>query len=66
MELDASKARQLLAAVPVSYVIIDNLEFLNSARRYARPAVEIDPTEWRLAQSLGKTKTYEHIPPTRR
>ncbi len=66
MEPDAFKARQLLAAVPVSYVIIDNLKFLNSARRYARPAVESDPTEWRLAQPLGKTKTYEHIPPTRR
>ena len=66
MEIDASKARQFLAAVPVSYVIIDNLEFLNSARRYARPAVESDPTEWRLAQSLGKTKTYEHISATRR
>ncbi len=65
MEPDALKARQLLAAVPVSYVIIDELEFVDVARRYARPAVESDPTEWRLAQSFGKTKTYEHIPPAR-
>jgi len=62
MESDASQARRLLATVPVSYVIIDKLEFLDVSRRYARPAVEGAPAEWRLAHSFEGTKTYEHIP----
>lgn len=61
MESDASLARRLLAAVPVSYVIIDKLEFLNVSRRYARPAVEGAPTEWRLVYSVAGAKTYERI-----
>jgi hypothetical protein len=61
MESDVSEERRLLASVPVSYVIIDKLEFLNVARRYARPAVENDPAEWRLVHSVGGTKTYEHV-----
>jgi hypothetical protein len=62
MESDASQAGRLLATVPVSYVIIDKLEFLDVSRRYARPAVEGAPAEWRLAHSLEGTKTYERIP----
>ena len=65
MQADPLKASQLLAAVPVSYVIIDDLEFSIVARRYARPAVESQPSEWRLVQSEGRTKVYEHIPPRR-
>jgi uncharacterized membrane protein len=59
MEADPARARRLLEAVPVSYVIIDELEFLDVSRRYARPAVESDPVDWSLVHSIGGTQIYE-------
>jgi hypothetical protein len=59
MEPDPVRARLLLQAVPVSFVIVDNWEFLDLSRRYARPAVESDPTRWHLVQSIGGAKVYE-------
>jgi hypothetical protein len=59
MESDAVRARLLLETVPVSYVIVDNLEFVDVSRRYARPAVESDSTSWHLVQSIDETKIYE-------
>ncbi len=58
MESDPARARHLLEGVPVAYVIVDQLGFLDISRRYARPAVENAPG-WRLAQSFGGTKVYE-------
>jgi hypothetical protein len=59
MDPDPASAKRLLEAVPVSYVIIDQLEFLDISRRYALPAVESDPNAWRLVHSIGKTTIYE-------
>ena len=59
MEADPARARRLLEAVPVSYVIIDELEFLDVSRRYARPAVESDPLGWPLVYSIDGTQIYE-------
>ena len=56
---DPERARHLLQAVPVSYVVIDELKSLDMSRRYARPAVRSDPEEWRLLQSVGGTEIYE-------
>jgi hypothetical protein len=61
MESDTSEELRLLAAVPVSHVIIDKLEFLNVSRRYAGPAVESAPTDWRLVHSAEGTHTYQSI-----
>ena len=58
MESDPVHARRLLEAVPVSYVIVDELEFVDISRRYALPAVENDPTSWRLVHSIGATRIY--------
>ncbi len=58
MESDPARARHLLEGVPVAYVIVDQLGFLDISRRYARPAVENAPG-WRLAQAFGGTKVYE-------
>jgi hypothetical protein len=58
MESDPGHARQLLEAVPVSYVIVDELEFIDISRRYALPAVEDDPTGWSLVHSIGATRIY--------
>ncbi|MBV9010334.1 MAG: hypothetical protein JO354_14405 [Verrucomicrobia bacterium] len=59
MERDAQRAEHLLATVPVKYVVIDQLEFLDVTRRYARPAVEIDPANWRVVYSAEGTSIYE-------
>jgi hypothetical protein len=59
MESDPIRARRLLEAVPVSYVIVDQLEFLDISRRYALPAVESDSAEWRLVKAFDDTRIYE-------
>ena len=51
MEADPERARRLLEMVPASYVIVDELDFVDISRRYARPAVESDPTGWRVVYS---------------
>ena len=60
MEIDPVHARRLLEAVPVSYVIVDELEFADMSRRYALPAVESDPASWRLVYEIDNTRIYEH------
>ena len=42
----------------MSYVIVDELEFIDISRRYALPAVEDDSAGWRLAHSIGVTRIY--------
>jgi len=51
MEPDPVRVRRLLEGVPVSYVIVDQLEFLDLSRRYALPAVKSDPLGWHLVHS---------------
>jgi hypothetical protein len=60
MEIDPVFAHRLLEAVPVSYVIVDELEFADMSRRYALPAVESHPADWRLVHEIDNTRTYEH------
>jgi hypothetical protein len=59
MEIDPAHARRLLEAVPVSYVIVDELEFADMSRRYALPAVENHPAGWRLVHEIDNTRIYE-------
>lgn len=59
MEVDAWRAERLLEAVPVAYVIVDKLDFVDVTRRYALPAVETDPAKWRLVHSVEGAKIYE-------
>jgi hypothetical protein len=59
MEPDPAHARRLIEAVPISYVIIDELKFLDMSRRYARPAVEGDPLGWHPVHSINGTQIYE-------
>ena len=60
MEIDPVPAHRLLEAVPVSYVIVDELEFADMSRRYALPAVESHPADWRLVHEIDNTRIYEH------
>ena len=60
MESDPTRARRLLEAVPVSYVIVDETgEMASFARCYALPAVQSDPVHWHLAHSIYGTRIYE-------
>lgn len=64
MEVDPVNARRLLEAVPVSYVIVDEMEFVDVARRYALPAVRSAPQRWQLVHSVQGTQIYESIAKT--
>jgi hypothetical protein len=60
LEADAARVRRLLEAVPVSYVIVDNMPPPNVTRRYALPAMESDTINWRLSNTFEGTKLYAH------
>jgi hypothetical protein len=48
LEKDPARAQELLDSVPVTYLIVDELEFLDVGRRYGSPVVEAYPRAWRL------------------
>jgi hypothetical protein len=47
-EADARLAATLLDQVPATYLIVDQLSFLDVGRRYTLPAIERAPDRWRL------------------
>lgn len=47
-EADPEKAARLLDGVPVEYLMIDELDFLDVARRYGDPVVRAYPERWQL------------------
>jgi hypothetical protein len=64
MEVDPARAQRLLEDVPVTYLIVDNLEFLDVARRYAEPVVRTHPQRWRLVYGTpdSNTRVYRLVP----
>lgn len=46
-EPDPDTADRLLASVPVEYLVVDDLDFLDVARRYGEPVVRAHPERWR-------------------
>lgn len=58
LERNVERARHLLETVPVSYVIIDQLQGLDMSRTYARPAVESAPEQWQRVFKSGQTLVY--------
>jgi len=50
-EADVRTARDLLDAVPVRYLVVDGLEFLDVTRRYAAPVAREYAREWQLIYS---------------
>ncbi len=65
-EADPVECQRLLDQVPVSYVIVDNLGFLDVTRRYAMPAIEAHPDRWRLVHQVAWTRIYERVERTER
>jgi len=45
----------------VTWVIVDEMEFLDTARVYARPVVEGATDRWELAHRFGQTTVYRRI-----
>jgi hypothetical protein len=52
-EADLFKADSLLAQVPVRYVIVDRLSFLDVGRRYAAPVMEQGRNRWTLVYAAN-------------
>jgi hypothetical protein len=64
MEADAETANKYLHGVPgLRYLIVDDLDFLDVARRYAQPVVDKYPQEWRLVYGArdGHTRVYKRV-----
>jgi hypothetical protein len=63
MEKDSEEAQRLLDSVPVAFVIVDELEFVNMARCYALPAVEAHPELWEQVNSDpgSHTRVYRRV-----
>jgi hypothetical protein len=63
MERDPSEAQRLLDSVPVTHVIVDELQFVDMTRRYARPALDGHPGFWKRIYSSpnGQTSIYQRI-----
>jgi hypothetical protein len=55
---DAGQVRNLLDGVPVSYVVVDQIEGLDMSRTYARPAVQGAPQQWQPVFTSGHTVVY--------
>jgi hypothetical protein len=55
---DPAEARRLLEAVPVTYVIVDGMEFIDISRRYALPAVESAPEQWQVVAEFDDTRIF--------
>jgi hypothetical protein len=62
-EPDPATAERLLAAVPVTWVVIDELDFLDVSRRYAEPAMTAHPERWRLVYEgpAGGPRIYKRV-----
>lgn len=61
-------AERLLRKVPVAWVVVDDLEYLDVTRRYAEPAMLAHPERWRLVydgrpvgSATGGSRIYRRI-----
>jgi hypothetical protein len=52
-EVDSTRAAELLAGVPVTYLIVDQLAFLDVSRRYAAPVPRAAAAEWPLVYATS-------------
>jgi hypothetical protein len=62
MEADPLKTRNLMESVPIGYVVVDELKFLDVSRRHALPAIKAAPGQWRLVHAIDATEVYAFDP----
>lgn len=62
-ERDVADAERLLEGVPISYLVIDDLDFLDVTRRYAAPVVATHPDRWSLVFGApdGGSRVYRNV-----
>ncbi|HSV07161.1 MAG TPA: hypothetical protein VLI07_11635 [Candidatus Binatus sp.] len=62
-EPDVQEAERLVDSVPVDYLIVDDLGFVDVTRRYAAPLVKAFPEHWALIHSTpdGGTHIYRRM-----
>jgi hypothetical protein len=65
-EVNPGRAAALLDQVPVRYLIVDQLAFLDVGRRYTLPVVRRAPDQWRLiyAESDSGPRIYRRVGPS--
>jgi hypothetical protein len=47
-EADVTEEERLLDGVPIAYLVVDDLDFVDVTRRYAQPVVTAFPERWQL------------------
>jgi hypothetical protein len=52
-EIDPARAEHLLREVPVTYLVVDQLSFLDVSRRYAAPVAESASAGWPLVYAVN-------------
>jgi hypothetical protein len=59
-EPDPAEAERLLDSVPVTWIVVDDLQFLDVSRRYAAPVAESRPDSWRKVYTsrTGEARVY--------
>jgi len=57
MEANPAVASDLLRKIPASYVVVDELDFLDISRRYAAPAM-VASDDWHVVMRFNKTLIY--------
>jgi hypothetical protein len=57
LEVDPAQAQRLLDAVPVTYVIVDELGFVDVTRRYTGPTIRRYPGRWKLLYQVPGSNT---------
>jgi hypothetical protein len=62
-EADPGRAAALLDSVPVTYLVVDQLSFLDVGRRYTVPAIRRAPDHWRLIYAVNDSgpKIYRRV-----
>jgi hypothetical protein len=62
MEADPDEAQRLLDSVPIRYVIVDELGFLDVVRRYTEPVIQSHPELWQRVHTVSSgPKNYTHV-----
>jgi hypothetical protein len=63
LEVDTDEAQALMDSVPTQYVLVDELDFMDTVRRYAAPAIQHHRERWRLVYTVPNTNTrvYQRI-----
>jgi hypothetical protein len=67
-EPDARRAQALVDGVPVAYLVVDALSFLDIGRRYTQPMLDSFPDRWRLVYATVDSgpRIYQRRPPGRK